>query len=48
MKKICGLCSFCIAIGIALMLFIDNTFVAIVIISILTLLGYNLFSGEDC
>ncbi len=47
MKRICGLCSFCIAIGMMLMLFIDNTFVAVVMIAILLLLGYNLFACSD-
>nr|MBQ8252626.1 hypothetical protein [Lachnospiraceae bacterium] len=48
MKRICGLCSFCVAVGMLLMLFIENTFVAVVMIAILMLLGYNLFNGADC
>ena len=44
MKKMLGLCCFCVAAGIFLMLFIDNTFVAIIFIAILLLLGFNLFS----
>lgn len=45
MKRIIGLCSFSIAIGMMLMLFIDNVFVAVVLIAILLILGYNLFAG---
>ncbi|MBQ8199037.1 MAG: hypothetical protein IJZ76_06390 [Lachnospiraceae bacterium] len=48
MKRICGLCSFCVALGMVLMIFIENTFIAVVIIAILMLLGYNLFSSADC
>lgn len=48
MKRICGLCSFSVAIGMLLMLFIDNVFVAVVLIAILLLLGYNLFADDGC
>ena len=48
MKKICGLCSFCLAVGMFLMLLIDNVFVAVIIIAILMVLGYCLFSDTDC
>lgn len=48
MKKIFGLCCFGIAIGMLLMLFIDNVFVAVVLIAIFMLLGYNLFSDSCC
>ncbi len=43
MKRIIGLCSFSIAMGMMLMLFIDNVFVAVVLIAILLILGYNLY-----
>jgi len=48
MKRICGLCSFSVAIGMMLMLFIDNVFVAVILIAILMLLGYNLFTDGSC
>lgn len=48
MKRICGLCSFSIAVGMLLMIFIDNTFVAVIFIAILLLLGYNLFADDGC
>ncbi len=48
MKRICGLCSFSVAVGMMLMLFIDNIFVAVILIAILLLLGYNLFADDSC
>lgn len=48
MRRICGLCSFSVAIGMMLMLFIDNVFVAVILIAILLLLGYNLFADDRC
>ena len=48
MKRICGLCTFSVAIGMMLMLFIDSVFVAVILIAILLLLGYNLFSDGCC
>jgi len=48
MKKIFGLCTFGVAVGMMLMLFIDNVFVAVIIIAILLILGYNLFSDGCC
>lgn len=48
MKRIFGLCSFSVAIGMMLMLFIDTVFVAVILIAILLLLGYNLFADDGC
>ncbi|MBO5241216.1 MAG: hypothetical protein J6B19_00960 [Lachnospiraceae bacterium] len=48
MKRILGLCSFSMAIGMMLMLFIDTVFVAVILIAVLLLLGYNLFDGGCC
>lgn len=48
MKRILGLCSFSMAIGMMLMLFIDTVFVAIILIAVLLLLGYNLFADGGC
>ena len=44
MKRILGICCFAAALGILLDLLIGNTLVAIVLIALLLLLGYNLFS----
>ncbi len=43
MKKILGFGCFMIAVGMFIMLFLDNVFVAVIIIGILLLVGYNLF-----
>lgn len=43
MKKMLGLCCFFIAVGMFIMLFIDNVFIGIILIAILLLVGYNLF-----
>lgn len=42
-KKIIGFSCFMIAVGMFIMLFIENVFVAIILIGILLLVGYNLF-----
>lgn len=44
MRRFIGLCSFMISFGMFIGLFIENTFIAIVIISLLMIVGYNLFS----
>lgn len=43
MKKILGFGCFMIAVGMFIKLFLDNVFVAVIIIGILLLVGYNLF-----
>ena len=43
MKKILGFGCFMIAVGMFIMLFLENVFVAVIIIGILLLVGYNLF-----
>jgi hypothetical protein len=43
MKKILGFGCFMIATGMFIMLFIDHVLVAIIMIGILMLVGYNLF-----
>lgn len=43
-ERILGICCFAAALGILLDLLIGNTLVAIVLIALLLLLGYNLFS----
>lgn len=43
MNKILGFGCFMIAVGMFIMLFLDNVFVAVIIIGILLLVGYNLF-----
>ncbi|MBD5520389.1 MAG: hypothetical protein HDR03_04075 [Lachnospiraceae bacterium] len=43
MKKLIGLVSLCIAIGMLLMLFMTNRFVGLVLIVLLLLIGYNYF-----
>jgi hypothetical protein len=43
MKKILGFSCFMIAAGMFIMLFIENVLVAIIVIGILLLVGYNLF-----
>lgn len=42
-KKMIGFGCFMIAVGMFIMLFLDNNFVAIIFIAILLLVGYNLF-----
>lgn len=44
MKRILGICCFTVALGILLDLLIGNTLVAVILITLLLLLGYNLFS----
>lgn len=44
MKRILGICCFAVALGILLDLLIGNTLVAVILIVLLLLLGYNLFS----
>lgn len=44
MKRILGFILFWIAIGMTIMLFIQNAFLAVLIIIACLLLGYNLFS----
>lgn len=43
MKKICGFAMFWMAIGMLIMLFIESTWLALLIICILIIIGYNLF-----
>lgn len=43
MKRICGLMIFCIAVGMALKVFIPTTLTLLFIIIGLLILGYNLF-----
>ena len=43
MKKMLGFACFMIAVGMFIMLFVENVFVAVIIIGILLLVGYNLF-----
>ncbi|MDE6887423.1 MAG: hypothetical protein K2P45_02075 [Eubacterium sp.] len=45
MKKICGFAMFWIAVGMAIMLFLEATWIAIMIIFALLICGYNLFCG---
>lgn len=45
MKKICGFAMFWIAVGMALMLFIEATWIAVTIIFLFLVIGYNLFCG---
>lgn len=43
MKRMCGFILFWIAIGMTIMLFITNGLLAIIIILLCLILGYNLF-----
>lgn len=43
MKRMLGFSCFMIAVGMFIMFFLDNVFIAIIIIGILLLVGYNLF-----
>ncbi|MCM1086847.1 MAG: hypothetical protein NC318_09670 [Blautia sp.] len=43
MKKLIGLVALCVAIGMLCMLFMTNRFVALVLIVLLLLIGYNFF-----
>ncbi len=43
MKRMLGFSCFMIAVGMFIMLFLENVFIAIIIIGILLLVGYNLF-----
>lgn len=43
MKRMCGFILFWVAIGMTIMLFITNGFIAICIIILCLILGYNLF-----
>lgn len=43
MNKIMGFGCFMIAVGMFIMLFVDNTFAAVILIGVLLLVGYNLF-----
>lgn len=44
-EKIIGYSCFMIAVGMFIMLFIDQHFIAVIFIAILLLVGYNLFCG---
>ncbi len=43
MKKICGFAMFWIAVGMVIMFFIETTWIAVAIITVLLLCGYHLF-----
>ncbi len=43
MKRVAGLACFCSACGMTIVLFLPNTFVCVLLILILLLIGYNLF-----
>ncbi len=43
MKKLIGIVAFCVAFGMLVMLFMTNRFVGLVLIVLLTLIGYNFF-----
>ncbi len=43
MRKLCGYTLFCIAIGMLIGIFIENTVCLVIIILVLMLMGYNLF-----
>jgi len=43
MKRMIGFILFWIAIGMIIMMFIQNMFMGVLIVAILLLLGYNLF-----
>lgn len=45
MRRLCGYTLFWIAIGMTLMLFIQNGLLALFIIILCLVLGYNLFCG---
>ncbi len=45
MKKICGFAMFWVAVGMLIMLFLESVWIAVAIICILLILGYNLFCG---
>ncbi|MGN1206618.1 MAG: hypothetical protein ACI4SQ_06490 [Eubacterium sp.] len=47
MKKLLGFILFWIGIGMVIMLFITNGFLAICIILLCLILGYNLFTSCD-
>lgn len=46
MRKIIGLVSFLIAIGMLIMLIAHNRLIGLVIIALLLFLGYNCFCGD--
>ena len=46
MKKIIGLVSFLIAIGMLIMLITHNRLVGLILIALLLFLGYNCFCGD--
>ncbi len=43
MRRLCGFILFWIAVGMALAMFVDSTFMLVLVIVILLLIGYNLF-----
>ncbi|MCI9124966.1 MAG: hypothetical protein HFH35_13030 [Eubacterium sp.] len=43
MKKICGFAMFWVAVGMVVMMFIPETWIALFLICTLLIVGYNLF-----
>ncbi len=46
MKKIAGIVSFLIAIGMLLMIITNNRLVGLIIVALLLFVGYNCFCGD--